>query len=67
MTIAPIKWKNNRLYLLDQTRLPEKEKYIECRTYLDAARAIKKNGGSWSSSRGDNRSHGYRIRGTDDT
>jgi len=42
MTIQPIKWKKNRLYLLDQTRLPERERYIECRTYLDAARAIKK-------------------------
>ena len=42
MTIQPIKWKKNRLYLLDQTCLPERERYIECRTYLAAARAIKK-------------------------
>ncbi len=41
MSIQPIKWKNNRLYLLDQTIIPEKEVYIECKTYQDAARAIK--------------------------
>jgi methylthioribose-1-phosphate isomerase len=42
MSIHPIKWKNNRLYLLDQTLLPEEEAYIECKTYQDTARAIKR-------------------------
>ena len=41
MSIEPIKWKNNRLYLLDQRILPAKEKYLECKTYRDAAKAIK--------------------------
>ena len=41
MSIEPIKWKNNRLYLLDQRILPEKENYLECKTCRDAARAIK--------------------------
>lgn len=40
MSIEPIKWKNNRLYLLDQRILPEKETYLECKTYRDAAKAI---------------------------
>ena len=42
MTIQPIRWKKDRILLLDQTRLPEKEVYIECRTYQDVARAIKR-------------------------
>ena len=41
MSIQPIRWEKDRLLLLDQTRLPETETYIECRTYQDAARAIK--------------------------
>lgn len=41
MTIQPIRWEKDRLLLLDQTRLPEKETYVTCRTYQDAARAIK--------------------------
>jgi len=41
MTIEPIRWENERLLLLDQTRLPEKEAYVVCRTYQDAARAIR--------------------------
>lgn len=41
MSIQPIKWKKDRLYLLDQRLLPEKEVYIECKTYRDAALAIK--------------------------
>ena len=42
MSIQPLKWKKGRLLLLDQTKLPEKEVYIECRTYQDVARAIKR-------------------------
>ncbi|HNR12843.1 MAG TPA: S-methyl-5-thioribose-1-phosphate isomerase [Thermodesulfobacteriota bacterium] len=41
MSIEPIRWKQNRLYLLDQRLLPEKERYIECRTYQDTVRAIQ--------------------------
>ncbi|MBN2469033.1 MAG: S-methyl-5-thioribose-1-phosphate isomerase [Deltaproteobacteria bacterium] len=42
MTIQPIKWGNGRLSLLDQRILPGKERYVECRTYREAAQAIKK-------------------------
>ncbi|MBW1679463.1 MAG: S-methyl-5-thioribose-1-phosphate isomerase [Deltaproteobacteria bacterium] len=42
MTIQPIKWEKDRVLLLDQTRLPEKKTYIECRTYQEVARAIKR-------------------------
>jgi methylthioribose-1-phosphate isomerase len=41
MSIQPIRWEKDRLLLLDQTLLPEKETYVTCRTYQDAARAIK--------------------------
>ena len=41
MTIQPIKWKNNRVFLLEQRLLPEKEVYLECKTYQAVARAIK--------------------------
>ncbi|HPD61680.1 MAG TPA: S-methyl-5-thioribose-1-phosphate isomerase, partial [Thermodesulfobacteriota bacterium] len=41
MTIKPVQWKNNRVLLLDQRLLPEKEVYYECRTYQDVAKAIK--------------------------
>lgn len=41
MSIQPIRWKNDRLFLLDQTQLPGRERYIECRTYAEAARAIR--------------------------
>ena len=36
-----LEWKNGRLYLLDQTRLPLHMETIECITYRDAAEAIK--------------------------
>jgi len=42
MTIRPLQWKNDRVFLLDQRILPEKELYLECRTYHDVAQAIKK-------------------------
>lgn len=41
MSIQPIRWENNRLFLLDQSQLPCRERYVECRTYADAARAIR--------------------------
>ena len=41
MTIQPLQWKNDRVFLLDQRILPEKELYHECRTYQDVAHAIK--------------------------
>jgi methylthioribose-1-phosphate isomerase len=41
MTIQPLQWKNDRVFLLDQRILPEKELYLECRTYQDVAHAIK--------------------------
>jgi methylthioribose-1-phosphate isomerase len=37
-----IKFKNNRLYYLDQTKLPEKELWKECATFSDGWEAIKK-------------------------
>jgi methylthioribose-1-phosphate isomerase len=36
-----MEWKNGKLYLLDQTKLPRKEIYLECSTYREVARAIK--------------------------
>ena len=37
-----IKYENGRLYLLDQTLLPNEEKYIEPKTKEDYYYAIKK-------------------------
>jgi len=36
-----MEWKNGKLFLLDQTKLPGKESYRECSTYQEVARAIK--------------------------
>jgi len=41
MTIQPLQWKNDRVFMLDQRILPEKELYLECRTYQEVAHAIK--------------------------
>ncbi|ACK42210.1 MULTISPECIES: S-methyl-5-thioribose-1-phosphate isomerase [Dictyoglomus] len=38
----PIEWKNNILYILDQTKLPWKEDYILCFKYQQVIDAIKK-------------------------
>lgn len=38
----PIEWKNNVLYILDQTKLPWKEDYILCFKYQQVIDAIKK-------------------------
>ena len=34
-------WKNNSLYILDQTRLPDEVTYVECKTYPEVIYAIK--------------------------
>ena len=34
-------WKNDHLFLLDQTRLPDEVTYCECKTYKDVIQAIK--------------------------
>ena len=34
-------WKDNKLFLIDQTRLPDEEIYYECKTYKDVIDAIK--------------------------
>ena len=39
--VEPIRWKGDRLELLDQRLLPEKEEYVVCRTAEEVARAIK--------------------------
>ena len=41
MGFKTLEWKNGRLFLLDQTRLPGKECYAECSSYREVARAIK--------------------------
>ena len=41
MKVEPIRWKGDRLELLDQRLLPGKKKYITCRTAEQVAKAIK--------------------------
>lgn len=41
-TPKSMNWRNNRLYLLDQTKLPLHEEYIECTDYQRVAEAIRK-------------------------
>ena len=38
---APFEWLGDRLRVLDQTRLPQKEVYLELRDYREVAEAIK--------------------------
>jgi len=40
--IATIEWKDNRVFMLDQSRLPIDVAYIECRDYLKVAEGIQK-------------------------
>jgi methylthioribose-1-phosphate isomerase len=40
-TFSPIRWQQDHLRLLDQTRLPREEEWLECRTPEDVARAIR--------------------------
>lgn len=37
-----LKWRENALFLIDQTLLPRQKVIIECKTYKDVAKAIKK-------------------------
>lgn len=37
-----IEWKDGVVVMIDQTRLPGEEVYVECRTYEDVAEAIRK-------------------------
>jgi methylthioribose-1-phosphate isomerase len=39
--VEPIRWKGNRLELLDQRLLPDKKRYVVCRTAEQVAKAIK--------------------------
>ena len=39
---SPLRWKRNRLYLVDQLRLPGEEVWLECESEVDVARAIRK-------------------------
>ncbi len=41
MSVETLYWKDGRLYVLDQTRLPEETTYVACSSYRDAAEAIK--------------------------
>jgi methylthioribose-1-phosphate isomerase len=40
--LVPLKWWNNRLIILDQTRLPKEEVYLELADYREVASAIKR-------------------------
>jgi len=37
----PVQWQGNRLVILDQTRLPQEEVYLDFTSYLDVAEAIR--------------------------
>jgi methylthioribose-1-phosphate isomerase len=39
--VEPIRWRGDRLELLDQRRLPEKTVYVTCRTAAEVAQAIR--------------------------
>ena len=39
---SPIRWQRDHLRLLDQTRLPHEEVWLECRSPQDVARAIRR-------------------------
>lgn len=41
MSVETLYWKDGRLYVLDQTRLPGETAYVACSSYRDAAGAIK--------------------------
>jgi methylthioribose-1-phosphate isomerase len=40
--LQPIEWRNNKLIILDQTRLPGEETYLEITDYKEAAEAIQR-------------------------
>ena len=39
--LKSLEWKNNVLYLLDQRKLPQKQEYLACTDYKEAAQAIR--------------------------
>ena len=39
---VPVKWHENKLIILDQTRLPTEEVYLEISHYPEVAEAIKR-------------------------
>ncbi|WP_455368314.1 S-methyl-5-thioribose-1-phosphate isomerase [[Eubacterium] cellulosolvens] len=39
--IRTVKWKNGKVVMIDQTKIPDKLTYVSCRTYKDVANAIK--------------------------
>lgn len=39
--VKTIQWKDNKLMLIDCTRLPLKEEYVICKNYLQLVEAIK--------------------------
>jgi methylthioribose-1-phosphate isomerase len=41
MTVEPIRWRGDRLELLDQRLLPEQTVYVTCRTAAEVAQAIR--------------------------
>ncbi|HSU62792.1 MAG TPA: S-methyl-5-thioribose-1-phosphate isomerase, partial [Burkholderiales bacterium] len=41
MAVEPLRWRGDRLELLDQRFLPDKTLYVTCRTAADVATAIR--------------------------
>jgi len=41
-TFKTIEWKDNKVVMIDQTKLPNEEVYLECQTYDEVADAIKR-------------------------
>ncbi|HSF56531.1 MAG TPA: S-methyl-5-thioribose-1-phosphate isomerase, partial [Candidatus Binatia bacterium] len=41
MAVKTIQWKNDRIIMLDQRLLPQKEVYRVCRNYHEVAQAIR--------------------------
>ena len=44
MAVKTIRWKNDRVIMLDQRVLPYKEAYRVCRNYKEVAQAIRELG-----------------------
>ena len=57
-----IEWKENTVVMIDQTRLPGEESYVECKTYEDVADAIKRMVIRGAPAIGVAAGHGYRAR-----
>jgi methylthioribose-1-phosphate isomerase len=41
LDVSPLEWRNNKLVILDQTRLPQEEVYLEISRYQEVAAAIR--------------------------